>query len=238
MAIPATASTGHGGLGRPSLPRRLPGVYYRGADVVALANPRQVSRARTVLGQSAEILGFYASLVDDLPYPSFTLALVDDELPGGHSPAYLALVHQPLPTSAFSWRNDPVYFDDYPQFFLAHEVAHQFWGQAVGWKSYHEQWISEGFSQYFALLYAEHQGGAGVRRSVLSRLRSTAMAQSAQGPIELGYRLGHIKNDSRVFRSLVYLVALCRQTRPEPDRERNHDLSILGGCRIYCGIGR
>ena len=65
-----------------------------------------------------------------------------------------------------------------PRFFLAHEVAHQFWGQAVGWKSYHEQWISEGFAQFFALLYAERQGGPGVARSVLSRLRSTAIAQS------------------------------------------------------------
>ena len=46
-------------------------------------------------------------------------------------------------------------FDGYPQFFLAHEIAHQFWGGAVGWESYHEQWISEGFAQYFALLYAE-----------------------------------------------------------------------------------
>jgi aminopeptidase N len=28
--------------------------------------------------------------------------------------------------------------------------------------------------------------------------------ESDQGPIYLGYRLGHIKNDSRVFRALVY----------------------------------
>ena len=43
----------------------------------------------------------------------------------------------------------------YPQFYLAHELAHQWWGQAVGWKNYHEQWLSEGFAQYFAALYAE-----------------------------------------------------------------------------------
>ena len=28
--------------------------------------------------------------------------------------------------------------------------------------------------------------------------------QSDQGPVYLGYRLGHIRNDSRVFRALVY----------------------------------
>ena len=48
----------------------------------------------------------------------------------------------------------------YPPFFLAHEVAHQWWGQAVGWKNYHEQWLSEGLAQYFAALYA----GIGPRR--------------------------------------------------------------------------
>ncbi|MCU0255892.1 MAG: hypothetical protein MUF60_04045, partial [Vicinamibacterales bacterium] len=102
------------------------------------------------------------------------------------------------------WRNDPVYFDEYPQFFLAHELAHQFWGQAVGWKSYHEQWVSEGFAQYFALLYAERHGGPDVLRSVLTRMRSSALSKADQGPIRLGYRLGHIKSDSRVFRAVVY----------------------------------
>ena len=47
----------------------------------------------------------------------------------------------------------------YPEFFLAHELAHQWWGQAVGWRNYHEQWLSEGFAQYFAALYAQHQRG-------------------------------------------------------------------------------
>jgi aminopeptidase N len=154
--------------------------------------------------QAAEIVRFFGSIVDDFPYPSLTIAAVEDDLPGGHSPAYLAVVHQPLPTTPFTWRNDPVHFEDFPRFFLAHEVAHQYWGQAVGWKSYHEQWISEGFAQYFAFLYAERFAEPGVARSIVSRLRATAAAQSGQGPIDLGYRLGHVRGDSRVFRSLVY----------------------------------
>ena len=60
------------------------------------------------------------------------------------------------------WRNDPASFENYPEFFLAHEVAHQWWGQAVGWRNYHEQWLSEGFAQYFAALYAQHQRGDDV----------------------------------------------------------------------------
>src|SRR5438105_7191178 len=28
----------------------------------------------------------------------------------------------------------------------SHEVSHQWWGHMVGWASYHEQWLSEGFA--------------------------------------------------------------------------------------------
>ncbi len=123
--------------------------------VAVQANPRQRGSGRRKVAEAAAILDVYGDVLGDFPYPSLTLALVDDPLPGGHSPAYFALVNQPLPATKFTWANDPVAFDGYPQFFLAHEIAHQFWGGAVGWESYHEQWISEGFAQYFALLYAE-----------------------------------------------------------------------------------
>ena len=95
-------------------------------------------------------------------------------------------------------------FENYPSFFLAHEIAHQWWGQAVGWKNYHEQWLSEGFAQYFAALYAERERGADQFASVIRQMRRWAIDMSPQGPVYLGYRLGHIKGDTRVFRAVVY----------------------------------
>jgi hypothetical protein len=180
------------------------GVHYDTLDLSIVANPRQVARGRTMGAQVEEIMGYYMDLLGDVPYPTFTLALVDSDLPGGHSPAYFAVVYQPLPLAPFQWRNDPVSFDGYPQFFVAHELAHQFWGQAVGWKSYHEQWISEGFAQYFAALYAERFRGRTVFRDLLRQMRRSAIEQSGQGPIYLGYRLGHIQGDSRAFRAVLY----------------------------------
>jgi hypothetical protein len=180
------------------------GVVYDGLDLDVVVNPRQVARGRGILRQVSDMFTFYSSIVDDLPYPNFTLTLVDNELPGGHSPAYFALVYQPLPTTPFVWRGDPVHFENFPQFFMAHELAHQFWGQAVGWKSYHDQWISEGFAQYFAALYAERFGSPTTLRDVLRRMRTTVLENEDQGPISLGYRLGHIRGESRVFRAIVY----------------------------------
>ena len=172
--------------------------------LVVQANPRQASRARALSQKSTDVFQFYASLVGEAPYPSFTLAVTESDLPGGHSPAYFAVLNQQLPTSQLVWRNDPVAFESYPSFFLAHELAHQWWGQAIGWKNYHEQWISEGFAQYFAALYGEKERGPETFAGLLRQMRRWAIDSSDQGPVYLGYRLGHIKSDSRIFRALVY----------------------------------
>ncbi|MET0213524.1 MAG: M1 family aminopeptidase, partial [Vicinamibacterales bacterium] len=168
------------------------------------ANPRQTGRARSLSEQASAILQYYASIVGEAPYPTFALAVTEAEVPGGHSPAYFAVLNQVLPTQPILWRSDPVNFEGFPGFYLAHELAHQWWGQAVGWKNYHEQWLSEGFAQYFAALYADKALEPNVFPSVLRQMRRSAIDNSAQGPVYLGYRLGHIRGERQVFRALVY----------------------------------
>ena len=36
-----------------------------------------------------------------------------------------------------------------------HEVAHQWWGNVVGWSSYRDQWIDEAIANYLALMFAD-----------------------------------------------------------------------------------
>jgi len=168
------------------------------------ANRRQIDRGRDIVPTAAEILRLYSSFVGEAPYDSFTIAMVEDDRPGGHSPAYFALLNNPPPLMPWLPRQDPAVFNNFPEFYLAHEIAHQWWGQAVGWKNYHEQWLSEGLAQYFAVLYAKERRGDQVFRDVIRHMRRWAMAQSDQGAVHLGYRLGHIKGDSRVFRAIVY----------------------------------
>ena len=182
----------------------LRGEAYPSLDLTVEANPRLMDRGRELAERAADVAQFYQSLVGDSPYQSFTLALVENALPGGHSPGYFAQLNQPLPNTPLRWTTDPANFEGFPEFFLAHEVAHQWWGQAVGWQNYHEQWLSEGFSQYFAGLYARQLRGEEVFANVLRQWRKWSLDRSDQGPIYLGYRLGHIRNDSKIFRALVY----------------------------------
>jgi hypothetical protein len=168
------------------------------------ANRRQIDRGRDIVPVAAEILRLYGTLIGEVPYDGLTIAMVENERPGGHSPGYFAVLNNPLPIMPWLPRQDPAAFNNFPEFYIAHEIAHQWWGQAVGWKNYHEQWLSEGFAQYFAALYAQERRGDQTFRDIMRHMRRWAMAQSDQGAVYLGYRLGHIKGDSRVFRAIVY----------------------------------
>jgi hypothetical protein len=182
----------------------LSGNKYHSLSISVEANPRQVQRGRDLVERAADIASFYQSILGDCPYPSFTLALIEADLPGGHSPGYFAALNQPLPMSQLTWRNDPAAFANYPDFFIAHELAHQWWGQAVGWENYHEQWLSEGFAQFFAALYAQHERGSDTFAGMMRQLRHWSLEVSDQGPVYLGYRLGHLRSEGRVFRAIVY----------------------------------
>lgn len=193
--VPAVAPAASGGLPSPQT----------SVDIEVVSTQRMLGRNKQTPQRTAAILRFYAETIGEAPYPNLTLATLDDNLPGGHSPAYFVALHQALPTTPYSWSSDPVAFEgQYPNFFLAHEIAHQWWGQAVGWRNYHEQWLSEGMAQYFAVLFAASDRGPAILESLISTMRESSEPILNQGPISLGYRIGHIRNDGRAFRSIMY----------------------------------
>ena len=162
-----------------------------------------VARLPTV-DRIQRIHAFYTDLLGGAPYPELTVVALADDLPSGHSPAYFALINQPVPTTPFVWNRDPVAFDDTPDFFLAHEIAHQWFGQAVTGRDYREQWITEGFAQYLAWMYVTSEQGADAGDRLMRRMRETAEAFADEGPIYLGFRVGHLRGDRRAFRAIVY----------------------------------
>jgi len=90
-------------------------------------------------------------------------------------------------------------FTGFVQEVTPHEVAHQWWGHAVGWASYHDQWLSEGFAEFSAGLFLEEAVGKDWRKDYLAfwdRLRERVLekndfgvAPNDAGPLWMGLRL-------------------------------------------------
>ena len=74
-------------------------------------------------------------------------------------------------------------------FFRAHEIAHQWWGAAVDWDSYRDQWISEGFAQYAAAMYTLN--GIGDENEYLRMLDSWRL--NVLGEVNVGQGLGLLR---------------------------------------------
>ncbi len=90
-------------------------------------------------------------------------------------------------------------FTGFVQEVTPHEVAHQWWGHAVGWASYHDQWLSEGFAEFSAGLFLQQAVGGDWRKDYIefwARLRQRVLeknrydvAPNDAGPLWMGLRL-------------------------------------------------
>ena len=99
--------------------------------------------------------------------------------------------------------------------FIAHETAHQWWGGVVAWRSYRDQWLSEGFAEYSGILYTGVRDSVHARDDLLADLRSSLkdppLTTSGMGkgrlvdvgPIILGHRLATTKT-ANAYEALIY----------------------------------
>ncbi len=93
-----------------------------------------------------------------------------------------------------------------------HEVAHQWWGHVIGWDSYRDQWMSEGFAEFSASLYVQIIRGhdkfidfwEDLRRTIIQASPATKDRKPyTVGPVTQGYRLNNGKTGA-VAQRLIY----------------------------------
>jgi hypothetical protein len=135
------------------------------------------------------------------PFPFHTLGV--SQIPGGFGQGWPGLLY----LSTFSYLPDEAqyraglsstgraFFTDVVPF---HEVAHQWWGNVVGWSSYEDQWIDEAISEYLALQFADSKKNqdhplntwlAHYRKRLTTKAEGDDRVPADIGPVIAGRRL-------------------------------------------------
>lgn len=189
----------------------------RGIPLWYYTYPRDSALALGHFTRVPDMVDFYDSLIG--PYSYTQLALVQSSTKFGGMENSSAI---------FLGENSGVYRNKTdPEGLLAHEIAHQWFGDAVTESSWSELWLSEGFATYFSALYFESRDGKMKFDSILQQTRKTYLKTSDQKfpVIYNGYpHLNQLLNSENYQKGGLFLHAL---------RIRVGDLAFFEGIRKY-----
>ena len=171
--------------------------YYRGSQTLL--------ESWDVFDGARDILTFFQGLFGEFPYEKLSIIRRVWGSAGGHSPASFIVLNELPEAISQNLRpspSSPVDFSRWKEYFLAHEIAHQWWGQGMAWATYRDQWLSEGMSQFAAVLYLRHKYGEKAFAQILSKLSRTTNKHSRWGGISMGSRISYF--DFPAYQSIVY----------------------------------
>jgi hypothetical protein len=161
------------------------------------APPSPAHNAQLVADESSRAIDFFAHRFGPYPYPSAGLALT--QMPGTSSQGWPGLIY----LSSFSFltkeQKSQMHMSAVNEVFsnqvIAHETAHQWWGDLVTWSSYHDQWMMEALANYSSFMMLEQQDPAQFRlvmdkyRDNLLQKNDNGVSLMEAGPVTFGSRL-------------------------------------------------
>lgn len=173
--------------------------------------PDPLARMEAVAADVAASLDYFSSLFGPPPVERLTVA----PIPGTFGQGFPGLVYlstlsyldpKERPATARGGR-EQTFFSD---LMAPHEVAHQWWGNVVGPKTYQDEWIMEALAHYSALLWLEKKNGLAALEAELAEFRADLLLRSADGgtvesfgPPTWGYRLEGAR-EPQTWRLITY----------------------------------
>jgi Peptidase family M1 domain len=110
-----------------------------------------------ILAEMSNSVRFFSKIFGEYPYPLFR---------GVYQPFNYG---QGFPTTIMIPGTDTANYRTYS--FIAHETSHQWWGDMVLWRSYRDQWLSEGFAEYSGMLYVQLRDKTHSEKELIERAR-------------------------------------------------------------------
>jgi len=140
---------------------------------------------------ASEVAAAFEFMVDWFGPPPLSTLIVSP-IPGTFGQGFPGLVYLSTYSYIRPEQRPTALKGDYPETFFsdilhAHEVAHQWWGNAVFTNSPQDSWLMEALANYSALLYLEKRRGARALEQVLAEYRQRLLrrvADEADGTVE------------------------------------------------------
>jgi hypothetical protein len=107
-------------------------------------------------GLSFQALKFFEYLFGPLPFKRVS---VTEQPVRGYGQSWPTLIFLPYDSLLDATTRNSLGLQDFGEarefynLVAVHEMAHQWWGHLVGWKTYHDQWLSEGIAEFASALY-------------------------------------------------------------------------------------
>jgi hypothetical protein len=179
--------------------------------LVALGSMDTTSMMKKPLAEAQLAVDLYSYYFGELPYKRVSMT---QQTACNYGQSWPTLVYLPICSYFDSTVRHQLGLDDtrgYWTVVAPHEVAHQWWGHAVGFNSYRDQWLSEGFADFSASLFLQValKDDKGYRKfwkdeyELLTEKNAQGFRGIDAGPLTLGYRLSTTKTGN-VYRTLVY----------------------------------
>jgi aminopeptidase N len=146
---------------------------YRDIPLAFYTPPSQSAQAAGSFKDTADMMAFFESEIG-VPYPwdKYDQAVVEDFVAGGMENTSLTILAD---RTLFTDATENIRSS---QSLVAHELAHQWFGDYVTCKDWSHVWLNEGFATYYEDLYDGHKNG---RDSLLYGLYRTASGLVARG---------------------------------------------------------
>ena len=172
-----------------------PTFLQRSPQIAPPENPSPTRTQLSVAESAAGAIQYFAARFGPYPYGRLSLT----QMPGRESQGWPGLVF--LSSYAFlnNAEREQLHFEPFrrllQQQIPAHETAHQWWGDLISWRSYRDQWFSEGLANYCSLMMVQEKDPAGFReimdryRLDLIRKNKDGVSPKDAGPVTLGSRL-------------------------------------------------
>lgn len=98
----------------------------------------------------------------------------------------------------------PILIRDRSEDHIIHELAHQWWGGVISWRSYQDVWFTEGLAHFSVLYFLKHTVPERRFNRFISKLKRWAFRYSDTGPIIYGSRINLLEKKYEAYQSVVY----------------------------------